>query len=54
MEPVSFPAEALLILEERLAEQAAEGVRFPPGQDRLELAVKILVTAAIAQRGLTR
>lgn len=42
-----FPAHALLIVEERLAEQEAEGVRIPAGLDRTELALKILVMAAV-------
>jgi hypothetical protein len=40
---VVFPAHALLILEERLAEQEAEGVEMPEGMDWDELALRILV-----------
>jgi hypothetical protein len=42
---VTFPAHALLILEERLAEQEAEGVEMPEGMERDELALRILVAA---------
>lgn len=49
LEMVHFPAHALLIVEERLAEQESEGVRMPPDLDRTELALKILVVAALAQ-----
>jgi hypothetical protein len=42
---VAFPAHALLILEERLAEQEAEGVRMPEGMERDELALRVLIAA---------
>jgi hypothetical protein len=42
---VSFPAHALLILEERLAEQEAEGVEMPEEMERDELALRILIAA---------
>lgn len=45
MELVSFPAQALLILEERLREQAESGVQMP-SMPRTELALKILVVTA--------
>jgi hypothetical protein len=35
-ELIAFPAHALLILEERLAEQEAEGVKMPEGMERDE------------------
>jgi hypothetical protein len=38
---VFFPLHALLILEERLAEQEAEGVEMPEGMERDELALRI-------------
>jgi hypothetical protein len=40
---VHFPAHALLILEERLKEEAA---LLPPGVSITELALRILVAAA--------
>jgi hypothetical protein len=40
---ISFPAYALLILEERLAEQEAEGVKMPEEMERDELALRILI-----------
>jgi hypothetical protein len=42
---VTFPAHALLILEERLREQEAEGVKMPEGMQRDELALRILIAA---------
>jgi hypothetical protein len=42
---IAFPAHALLILEERLAEQEAEGVQMPEGMERDELAFQILIAA---------
>lgn len=47
-EPISFPAHALLIVEERLKEQEAEGVEMPAGMDRDELALRILIAASLA------
>ena len=44
---VSFPAHALLIVEERLREQEEAGVRMPP-ISRTELALRILVAAAMS------
>jgi hypothetical protein len=43
-EPIVFPEHALLIVEERLKEQQAEGVRMP---ERMldELALRILIAA---------
>jgi hypothetical protein len=43
---VVFPAHALLIVEERLREQEAEGVEMPAGIERDELALRILLAAA--------
>jgi hypothetical protein len=43
---IDFPAHALLILEERLAEQEAEGVEMPAGIERDELALTILIAAS--------
>jgi hypothetical protein len=42
---ITFPAHALLILEERIAEQEAQGVEMPEGMERDELALRILVAA---------
>lgn len=42
---VVFPAHALLVLEERLNEQQAEGVRMPEGMPLDELALRVLMTA---------
>jgi hypothetical protein len=40
-----LPEHALLILEERLAEQEAQGVEMPEGVERDELALRILIAA---------
>jgi hypothetical protein len=48
-EPVSFPAHALLILEERLRERQAEG-ELPIEADVTELALKVLVVAELTRR----
>jgi hypothetical protein len=42
---VSFPTHALLILEEQLREQEAEGLEMPEGMERNELALRILIAA---------
>jgi hypothetical protein len=47
---LSFPAHALLIVEERLREQEAEGVRMPEGVQLDELALRVLITAALIPR----
>jgi hypothetical protein len=44
---IVFPAHALLMLEERLAEQEAEGVEMPEGMERDELALRILVVSQL-------
>jgi hypothetical protein len=41
--PISFPPYQLLVLEERLPEQEAEGVRMPEGIERGERALRILI-----------
>jgi hypothetical protein len=46
---ITFPAHALLILEERLAEQEAEGVEMPEGMERDELALMILLAAELSR-----
>lgn len=43
---IHFPAHALLIVEERLREQASEGVSLPEGMPLDELALRVLVAAA--------
>jgi hypothetical protein len=51
--PIVSPAYQLLVLEERLREQEAEGVRMPEGMARDELALTILsATALVGHRGL--
>jgi hypothetical protein len=44
---IVFPAHALLILEERLQEQEAEGVEMPEGMERDELALRLLIAEAV-------
>ena len=44
-DPIAFPEHALLIVEERLREQEAEGVRMPEGMPLDELALRILIAA---------
>jgi hypothetical protein len=46
---VGFPAHALLVVEERLREQEAEGVEMPEGMARDELAFRILIAAETGQ-----
>lgn len=46
---VIFPTYALLVVEERLKEQQAEGIRMPEGMELDELALRILVAAATVQ-----
>lgn len=46
-EPIVFPAHALLIVEERLKEQEAEGVQMPAGMERDELALRILIAVSL-------
>jgi hypothetical protein len=46
---ISFPAHALPILEERLREQEAEGVEMPERMERDELALRILIVAALPE-----
>jgi hypothetical protein len=48
-ELMTFPEHALLIVEERLREQEAEGVRMPEGMERDELAIRILIAAELAR-----
>jgi hypothetical protein len=42
---ISFPMHALLIVEERLREQQAEGIRLPEGMPLDELALRVLIAA---------
>jgi hypothetical protein len=44
---IAFPAHALLVVEERLREQEAEGVEMPASMERDELALRILITAGL-------
>jgi hypothetical protein len=43
-----IPEHALLIVEERLREQTAEGVEMPEGIERDELALRILIAAQLS------
>jgi hypothetical protein len=43
--PVILPEHTLLIVEERLKEQQAEGVRMPEGMPLDELALRVLIAA---------
>lgn len=43
--PITFPLHALLIVEERLREQQAEGVKMPQGVGLDKLALRVLVAA---------
>jgi hypothetical protein len=47
---IAFPAYALLVVEERLREQEAEGIRMPEGMGLDKLALRILIAAAIRSR----
>jgi hypothetical protein len=40
---IAFPAYQLLVVEERLREQEAEGVRVSEGMERDELALRVLI-----------
>lgn len=51
--PVAFPAHALLILEERLREQEAEGIRMPEGMELDGLALRILLASELSRKPLT-
>jgi hypothetical protein len=44
---IAFPAHALLIVEERLREQEAEGVEMPERMERDELALRILSAVSL-------
>jgi hypothetical protein len=48
---VSFPAHGLLIVEERLREHQAEGLQMPEGMPLDELALRVLIAAALMSRG---
>ena len=50
---IVFPAHALLIVEERLREQEAEGVRMPEGVPVDELALRVLIAQRRSRRGLS-
>jgi hypothetical protein len=47
---IAFPAHALLIVEERLREQEAEGIRMPEGMPLDELALRVLTAAVLSER----
>jgi hypothetical protein len=42
---VVFPEHALLIVQERLREQQAEGLKMPDGMPLDELALRVLIAA---------
>lgn len=42
-EPIIIPEHAVLILEERLKKQAAEGMKLPAGMPLDELAPRVLI-----------
>jgi hypothetical protein len=42
---ITFPDHALLVVEERLREQKAEGLRMPDGMPLDELALRVLIAA---------
>jgi hypothetical protein len=46
---IAFPAHVLLIVEERLKEQEAEGVEIPERMERDELALRILIGAEMVR-----
>jgi hypothetical protein len=48
---IAFPAHALPIVEERLKEQQAESVRMPDGMPLDELALRVLIAAALTLTG---
>ncbi len=47
--PIVFPAYQLLVVEEQLREQEAEGVRMPERIERDELALRILIAAQVTR-----
>jgi hypothetical protein len=49
-ELISFPADALPIVEERLRELETEGVRMPEEMPLDELALRLLIAAELARR----
>jgi hypothetical protein len=44
---ISFPAYQLVVVQERLREQEAEGTEMPEGMERDELALRILIVATL-------
>jgi hypothetical protein len=50
---LTFPAHALSILEQRLAEQEDAGVKMPEGMERDQLGAPIQVSA-LGNRGISR
>jgi hypothetical protein len=49
MDLLTFPAYQLLVVEERLQEQEAEGVEMPEGMERDELALQVLIAAELVR-----
>jgi hypothetical protein len=50
---IVFPAHALLIVEERLKDHEADGIRMPEGMPLAELALRVLVCAEITANAHT-
>ena len=48
---IAFPEHALLVVEERLREQRAEGVRMPERMELDELALRVLIVAEASRMG---
>jgi hypothetical protein len=46
---IAFPQHALMIVEERLREQQAQGVSMPEGMPLDELALRVLIAAQTKQ-----
>ena len=47
---IHFPAHALLVVEDRLREQPAEGVQMPEGIELDELALRVLLTVGLSAK----
>jgi hypothetical protein len=50
-ELITFPAHAMLIVEERQREEEREGTKMPEGMPLDELALRMLIAAALCRRG---
>jgi hypothetical protein len=47
--PIVFPAHALLIVEERLKEQEADGIRLPEGMPLDEVALRVQILTPLTR-----